>query len=441
MALLSDAADALRRPVEEFVVQRNGQVRQAGSTTADTALIAEFRERAEQDLFTFAFGVLDMWWLYPPLHMDICRWLQRVPPARKMMIVPRGHCKSTIGCEAMPVHMWVQPEATNIYFPNFDGRDTRILLAGEKLGRAQDHLRVVQSYLTNTELLRAFWPHVVWENAKRQSRKWNDDELIIPRTREWPDPSIRAIGVGGAVTGAHPNCLIKDDITTEAAANSVVVMQGAVRWHENIRAVLAHSGGEPLEFIYGTRWAVSDLPAHVIEGDPTVEVNEEWRQVTEGSEPIYPRNSRGEYTEFGKPGGIEKLMQQHGTMFWLLYMNSATESSLVDFSAGDLREFELRGEEVWVHNDDRDIDLARAMRVPMAGAEPPDGGRGMRLNEYLDWEDSHARRSAPPRHDPTTGQLNRERFEYIKAVRRGGRDARHAALLPTDDGESKETMP
>lgn len=429
----SDSIDVVRErprpPREEFVVQNNGQVRQAGASAADTAVVTEFRRRAEESLFLFAFGVLDQWWLHPPLHTEICAWLQRVPPTRKMLIVPRGHGKSTIGCQAQPIHMMVQPKDTNCYFPGTDGRDTRILLAGEKLGRAQDHLRVVQSHLVNNELLRALWPHAVWENAKRQSRKWNDDEFIIPRPGNWPDPSMRAIGVGGAVTGAHPNCLIKDDITTEAAANSVVVMMAAIRWHENIRAILAQAGSDPLEFIYGTRWAVSDLPAHVMENDPTVEANTEWRQVTDGGVPIYPINSRGDLTDFGKPGGIEKLMTQHGTMFWLLYMNSAENSNLVDFSAGDLREYELRGGTVVMNEDDRDIGLARAMRSPMPERDVPNGGRGMTLTQYMDY--THQHDATPPRY-AQDGTLNRQRFEYIKAARTG-RTGDHARLLPKEE--------
>ncbi len=423
--------DAPRPPRSEFVVQRNGQVRQAGASAADTAVIAEFRRRAERELFLFAFGVLDQWWLYPPLHQPMCEWLQRVPPARKMLIVPRGHGKSTIGCQAVPIHQYIQPKEENIYFAGTDGRDTRILLAGEKLGRTQDHLRVVQDHLMHNDLLRALWPHAVWENAKRQSRKWNDDEFILPRSGNFPDPSMRAIGVGGAVTGAHPNCLIKDDITTEAAANSAVVMMAAIRWHENIRAILAQAGSDPLEFIYGTRWAVSDLPAHVMENDPTVETNDEWRQVTEGGVPIYPKNSRGELTDFGKPGGIEKLMNQHGTMFWLLYMNTATNAALVDFSAADLREYELRGEQVVLYEDDRDVVLSRAMRAPLGVREPPNGGRGMTLTQYLDYTDRQAAGAPLPRYKQD-GTLSRERFEYIKAAR-SGRTIDHARLLPKEE--------
>lgn len=415
-----------RTPREEFVVQRNGEVRQAGATAAEAATVREFRTRAERDLFTFVFGVLDQWWLYPPLHRAICAWLQRVPPHRKALVTPRGHGKSTLVCQGLPLHMVVQTAEDNIYFPGLPGTDVRILMCGEKIDRAQDHLRVIESELMTNQLLRALWPHIAWDNPKRQSKKWNDTEMIVPRKREWPDPTIRAIGVGGAITGAHPPCLIKDDITTEAAANSPIVMQAAIRWHENVRALLASQGATPLEFIAGTRWAVGDLIDHIETEDPTVEVNTDWRQLTDGGRVIYPQNSRDELTDFGKPGAVEALMKQHGVMFWLLYMNTVSDSALVDFSAADLREFELRGSQVVLNEDDRDSALAKAMRSALTGeVEPLNGGRGMTLSDYLDACDRLRAGS----------QIGGSRLAYIRGAR-GSRGEDHArALKPVRERE------
>ncbi len=402
---------AAGRPAEEFVVQKNRQVRQAGATTANDATVRAFKAKAECDLFTFVFGVLDQWWLYPPLHRAVCDWLQRVPPYRKCLVMPRGHAKSTLIGQGLPLHMLIQPASANVYFPGLAGSDTRILMCGEKIDRSKDHLRVISDQLTTNALLRALWPDVMWENPKRQSRKWNDEELIVRRKREWPDPTLRAIGVGGAITGAHPNCLIKDDITTEAAANSPTVMQAAIRWHENARALLASQGATALEFITGTRWAVGDLVDHIETNDPTVEVNTDWREIVVGGELIYPVNSRDQYTDFGKPGAIEQLQRQHGAMFWLLYMNSVGDSNLVDFNEADLRGFELRDGVLWFTEDDRDRETARVMRGMTANdaAGIPNGGRGMKLNDYLD----------ACERERQTSTIGGRRLAYIRGARRG----------------------
>jgi len=105
------------------------------------------------------------------------------------------------------------------------------------------------------------------------------------------------------------------------------------------------------------------------------------------------------------------LQKQHGPMFWLLYMNSVGDSALVDFNGADLREFELRDGLVWLHEDDRDVTLASQMRSTTGPTtEPPAGGRGMTLDQYLDWQDQHR----------ASGRVEAQRLNYIKGAR--GRD-------------------
>ena len=342
--------------MSELVVDRKtGEVRQAGASSSGE-YIQSIRRRAEQNLFYFAKGILGCWWLTPTLHRPICEWLQRIPPRRKMLMIPRGHGKTTLVGQCLPIHMLIQPKE-NIYFPGIDGTNTRILMCGETEGRAKDHLRVVEHHFEQNELLRGLWPHLVWRNPRKDSKKWNDTEMILPREQEYPDPSMRAIGVGGAVTGAHPNVLIKDDLTTEAAANSPVVMQTAIDWHVNSRALFSTPHTD-LEFITCTRWAVADLPEYVMTQDHTVEVNEDWRQMIVDGQPIYPEN-------FGQEGAVDALMKQFGTRFPLLYMNSVVDSQLVDFDVADLRFFRLEGETIKFHEDERDMDLHRVMNMPV----------------------------------------------------------------------------
>jgi hypothetical protein len=351
------------------MVPEGDQVRQAGATLADGAQVAQWRAGFERDLYAFARAILDMHWLSPALHAAVCRWLTRVPPYRKFLMMPRNHCKSTLIAQALPLHMLIQPAASNIYYERRAGSETRILLVGESETRAKDHLGVVASHLVGNELLRAFWPHVAWENPRRQARRWNSLEIDVPRAREWPDPTVRAIGVGTAVVGAHVSCLIKDDLTTEEAANSPTVMQAAIAWHENSRALFEHPDTD-LEFITGTRWSVSDLP-DIVMRDPTVESNARWRGILEDGRVIYPE-------KFGYEGAVEQLRAQHGVMFPLLYFNTVVDTELVDFDPADIREFTIAGDALAFESDRRDTELAQVMRrsappLPSPSIGPPVG--------------------------------------------------------------------
>jgi hypothetical protein len=321
----------------ELVVTRGG-VRQAGATQPDTAFIEGFRRQCERSLYAFATGVLGYDFLVPHLHRHVCAWLQRVPPRRKMLLMPREHGKSTLVPRALPLHSWVQPREANIYLPGVLGVDTRWLLAGETFDRAKGNLRVCKAHLESNELLRALWPHVVWELPRRDAKVWNDTEFVLPRSQEFAEPSLLAVGVGAAITGIHPDGQIKDDITTEAAANSDVVMQTAIDWHINTRALSPRG----LEIITATYWAAHDLP-HVVERDPTVAVNSRFRAILddEGHQ-IWPE------------GGfdIEDLKRTFGPRFYLLYMNSVTDSALVDFRPQDLRTFTLEADGLLHYTDD-----------------------------------------------------------------------------------------
>src|SRR5262245_53231271 len=115
----------------ELVVQPNGEVRQAGGSQADTAFIAAVRAKCERSLYAFAKAILKYHFLTANLHKPVADWLCKLPPYRKLLLMPRGHGKTQLVPRSVPLHMWVQPKDGNLYLPNTPGSHARILLAGE----------------------------------------------------------------------------------------------------------------------------------------------------------------------------------------------------------------------------------------------------------------------------------------------------------------------
>lgn len=346
---------------EVILDKKTGQARQAGATTPEGAWIKTYREKMEGSLYAFAKGVLGKTYLTENLHLPVCRFLQKVPPQRKGVLLPREHGKTTIVSHSLPLHILIQPKARNIYFPGEDGAEQRIVLSGEVEGLMAKHLRVISAAFETNDVLRALWPHRCWDAPRRQSKKWNEREIIIPRENEWPEPSIQAIGVGGAITGAHPSVLIKDDLISLEAANSPVVMQTAIDWHIASRALINKPNA--LEFIIGTRWAVADLYEYIQTNDPTVE----WiiRSIVEDQKPIWP--------EAFTLDKVAELQREFGVLFWLLYMNSAKNPHLTDFDLEQLRTYVIRGEWMEFEEDDRDMTLATRINAPATVEGPPPG--------------------------------------------------------------------
>lgn len=369
----------------EIVVERNGEVRQAGASQIAGEYTKRYRVRAEQSLYVFIKGVVGLFFLTPHFHRKICNWVQVCPPFRKLLIMPREHVKTGIMSNGLPQHILIQPAATNIYFPGMEGSECRILLSGETANMAEKNLRVIETSFEENKLVRAFWPHRVWHGrAKSESKMWNNQGMIIPRKTEWPDPTIRAVGVGGAVTGSRPNVLIKDDLTTFAAANSETVMDEAIEWHKASRALLdkyeIESGLQSLEFIPMTRWAVYDLASYIMDNDPSVEVSPpEYRKIINDGKILWPEKYSLE--------DIDQLRNEHGSNFYLLYLNSAADPELTDFDMELVRSFILQGGMIMFDEDERDGVLEkRAQRKKETneyGAPPPVAQPGTPLNEWL----------------------------------------------------------
>lgn len=373
--------------VEIVVDAKTGQPRQAGAELPEGKFINELRQRAERNLFAFTKGILLRSYLSPSLHTQIALWTAQRNAYRKMLLIPRNHAKTSMISHGLPAHMIIQPAANNIYIPGKAGVDTRILLTGETLPRAMNNLSVIQSAFEGNRLLRGLWPQCCWENPRRQAPAWNKQEMVAPRNTAYPDPTIQAMGVGGAITGARHDVHINDDLVTLEAANSVVVMESAIRWFLASRALFDDE--DSLEFTIGTRWAVNDLYEFVQHGgtidgehfdaDPTVDVV--MRAIVEDGHVIYPEK----FCIQKEPGKIAvvDLMKEQGTMFPLLYMNSAADPSLVDFDMSDIRSFTISKEGVLEFTEDeRDVAVYDKFVGKHEVAEPTINlQRGMPLNK------------------------------------------------------------
>ena len=355
---------------EVVVDAKTGKVRQAGTVSPSGEFIDRITRRCENDLHVFSKAIMGRDYLTKTLHLPICNFLQKTPPFRKLLLLPRDHAKTSIVAHCLPPHIIIQPAKSNIYFPGWNGSEMRILLAGETEGMASRNLRVIQAVWEGNHLFRALWPHVCWNKPKSEAGKWNNTDMIVPRETAWPDSTVRAVGVGGAITGSRPTVLIKDDLVSIEAANSETVMQTAIDWHIASRALMEEyekdTGMESLEFIIGTRWAVWDLYEYIIQNDPTVETV--IKAIIEDGKTIWPER-------FDQPR-VDQLQREFGSMFWLLYMNSAANPELSDFDMDKIRFFEFQGEQIVFDQTEDDYLLEdKWKRKPEGGVKVPRGAR------------------------------------------------------------------
>lgn len=362
-------------PPREFVVDpRTGRPRQAGSNpdSQTQPWLADFVRAAEHSLYVFARSVLGLTLLTRTLHLPLCEWLQRCPPYRKLYMLPRDCLKTSIA-RALCVHLLIQHRDRNRYIKGKHGPDTRILYAGEILENAQAQVGWIAEQYTQNKRLRAFWPHLMWDNPRVQAKQWSNKGIVVRRETDYPEASIRPIGVGGAIAGYHGDVQVKDDLVTLNAANSVAEMETAKEWHKASRP-LFDDPDTGLEFILGTHWAVGDLYDE-IKRDPSVQVVV--RAAIEDGEPIFPER-------LPRPV-LDQLQKELGTLFPLLYMNTAADPSLTDFHREDFRWFTLEGTQLVFGQDQRDLLLAERVdpTPPPPEAATDDRDRGKPLSAIL----------------------------------------------------------
>lgn len=365
---------------EIVINQKTGEVRQAGSDRA-AEFIATFRRNAEQSLFLFARGVLGYTALTRTLHRPFCQLLQKPTPKRKLILMPRGHYKTTCA-KALVIHATIQPDGQNVYFPekmgqltHTEGTSTRILLGSKAAKLAKGSLAEVTLIYEQNELLRALWPHCIWQNPKRQAKWWNQDMIELPRREVFKEPTIMATGVDSAVVGFHFNLHMFDDLIDNESADSPAVMASAIAWFKNTRPLM--DGQDiSLEITTGTRWAVGDLYEDIITNDPTVEVYH--RRAIEDGKPILPEAFTMEQFE-----RMQQPSELGPAMFALLMMNDATDPELVDFDLAMLRSCRVVDDGKYIEYDEGEMDMvlqenfsAARENLALLGAGPPPPKRG-----------------------------------------------------------------
>ena len=281
------------------------------------------------------------------------------------------HLKTSM-MRALALHIIIQKKENNLYFPGEDGSNQRILWASETATNAESQLSWLTNACENNKTLRALWPHKMWTDARRQARRWNAQEAQLPRTVDYPEPTIQTIGVGGAVTGRHQSCHIFDDLISLKAANSATIMAETIQWFTASRALLDHPINS-VQFLIGTRWAVFDLWGDIIKNDPSVDTIV--RSIIEEGIPIFP--------EYFSVETIAQLEKEFGALFSLIYMNSAYDPALVDFDVGAVRNFTMEAGQILFTPDDRDAQLTTAAQKQGFIPPPQEAPQGARLTPDL----------------------------------------------------------
>lgn len=227
------------------------------------------RRRAKTDLYFFGNTILNFPDLTVNLHGNLAEWKKATEDAlARLVLMPRGHLKTSMEiADAMQVIL--PDDIGNQPYPRNLGTNTRILLAHEVLGSAQNNLRIITDKIHGQEFLIALFPEIVpntglmMANGKRNiGLTVNQSKLQLPRSDQFPETTFSTMGVGSAGQGNHFDLMKIDDIVGLAAMKSPAEYATAVDWIKDLPGMLVNMSMSKMDFT-GVRYAKNDIYAMI----------------------------------------------------------------------------------------------------------------------------------------------------------------------------------
>lgn len=245
------------------------------------------------------------------VHDDMEKFIKR-PSRRKLMLVPRGHLKSSL-TKAFALQLLLND-------PNH-----RILIANQVWDRARDMLYEIKEWLTSKTNLPQLFGNFV-------SGRWREEEIVIAqRTKALSAPSIGTTGVEAEITSAHYDTIILDDLQGLQNSQTKEQRDKVKRFYRSLTAIL-EPGGQII--IPSTRWHFDDLYQEIMDQESEY-YDIMVRKVVENGKVIFPKKFNLKfddklkdwvYTDKPTLDYISYLKKNMGNEFYAQYENNPIDS-------------------------------------------------------------------------------------------------------------------
>jgi hypothetical protein len=284
---------------------------------APASIIEEVRQEALHNLYFFAEGVLGYDQLRPEAHSDLCAFLMYDTSKRRMVLMPRGHLKSTIATITR-----------SIQFACKDVNHARICIQNAEVKKAEAFLWEIQQHWEKGVVLRKLYPELIPDKFQGAGSDWSSNTASLKRDSVFKESTWTCIGAGGSGASQHFNLIIPDDIVGDRQKASPAEMQAVKTWNESQEALLDNEEDEICWV--GTRKTMDDVYADTMEkwaGELAVFV----REPIENGEPIFPLKY--------SLRRLERIMRNTPEVWAHDYMNNPIGKGGTDWGEYGIRDF------------------------------------------------------------------------------------------------------
>lgn len=298
-------------------------------------LDAIIKDKGMEDLFIFNRYVLEVEKDKQDLgefHRQLCKFVNNDRGRKKLLLLPRGHLKSTLITIGYSVFRIIQN-------PNI-----RILIRNATWQMAVDFLSEIKKHLTENETVLRLYGNVA-ENPV----EWSQDRITLRRTAtNIKGPTVWATGIESNLVGAHPDLIIDDDLVNRDNIATMDQMNKIIMRYKDTLDLL-EPGGQYLAI--GTRWNEGDLYSWIL--DPENNVRQSYDvmikkayegnlETSEGFVPLWP-------AKFTQKELQTRLREKGWYEFSSQYLNNCVPDESADFKKRWFKYYDIediRGKEL-----------------------------------------------------------------------------------------------
>jgi len=180
-------------------------------------------------------------------HKDMCTFVMDKDTNKKLILVPRGHLKSTlvtIGYSLLRIAQ--NPEV-------------RILIANATYDMACSFLGQIKRHLKDNEVFRKYYGDLA-----TSADKWAENMITVPKYKPFTkkEATVTAYGIGGNLVSQHYDVIIADDVVNRDYINTREQIEKTILFYKDALDLLEPNG---TFIIIGTRWHDADLYGWILD--------------------------------------------------------------------------------------------------------------------------------------------------------------------------------
>ena len=300
------------------------------------------KKLALSNLFYFTKYVCNKSQMEIEPHSRVCKFIQDWGKKdRKLILLPRGSYKSTMGAVCYSLWLLVQPEDSPYTLPHLKSkggnRNMRVLLDGEVRNKTSlRNLNDLKGILLSPNFTSLF-------GKMKPEVGWKEDQITVSLRQPgmFGEPSVTIGGVDIEETGLHFDLIVPDDLVGETNVSTQDQLE-KVKRHFQHYINLLDPGGKLL--MLGTPWHHQDLYHHILNNPELLAHFDviKWPAKKSGKL-LFPQVLTEEF--------LAKARVEQGSFFYPQYMLEVTAGPDQLIKKQDLQYFQVRDGEIWIWQD------------------------------------------------------------------------------------------